>query len=84
MEMGTNEAIKQAVQAGMGLGVVSLHTVELELETRRLKLLDVEGFPIRRHWHVAHRSQKRLSKVAQAFKDYLLQEASKLISKVPA
>ncbi|HXZ95913.1 MAG TPA: LysR family transcriptional regulator [Burkholderiales bacterium] len=84
MEMGTNEAIKQAVQAGMGLGVVSLHTVELELETRRLKLLDVEGFPIRRHWHVAHRSQKRLSKVAQAFKDYLLKEASKLMSKGPA
>ena len=81
MEMGTNEAIKQAVQAGMGLGVVSLHTVELELETRRLKLLDVEGFPLKRYWHVVHRRQKRLSKVAQEFKDFLLKEASKLMNK---
>ena len=68
----------------MGLGVVSLHTVELELETRRLKLLDVEGFPLKRNWHVVHRSQKRLSKVAQAFKDFLLKEASNLMSKAHA
>ena len=84
MEMGTNEAIKQAVQAGMGLGIISLHTIELELETKRLKVLDVEGFPIKRHWYVVHRSQKRLTKAAQAFKEFLLKEAPKLMRKARA
>lgn len=72
--MNTNEAIKQAVQAGMGLAVVSLHTVSLELETGRLAVLDVESFPILRHWFVVHRKNKRLSAVAQAFKHFLLHE----------
>ena len=73
-EMSTNEAIKQAVQAGMGLGILSLHTISLELETSRLCLLNVENFPILRHWYVVHRKGKRLSVVAQAFKDFLLQK----------
>jgi DNA-binding transcriptional LysR family regulator len=74
MEMETNEAIKQAVQAGMGLGILSLHSIELELETRRLAMLNVEHFPLMRHWFVAHRSNKRLSSAALAFKDFLLAE----------
>lgn len=81
METDTNEAIKQAVQAGMGLGVISFHTLELELETGRLKVLPVEGFPITRHWYIAHRSTKRLSTAAQAFKDYLLRHAVTLMKK---
>ncbi len=79
MEMSTNEAIKQAVQAGMGLGVVSVHTIALELETRRLVVLDVESFPILRHWYVIHRKGKRLSAMAQAFKDFLLKEATQVM-----
>lgn len=79
METDTNEAIKQAVQAGMGLAIMSLHTVELELETGRLKVLDVQDFPIIRHWHVVHRKNKRLSSVAQAFKEFLLKEAPGLM-----
>lgn len=75
MEMETNEAIKQAVQAGMGLGILSLHSIELELETRRLVVLDVEHFPLLRHWFVVHRSNKRLSSAALAFKEFLLNEA---------
>ncbi len=75
MEMETNEAIKQAVQAGMGLGILSLHSIELELETGRLVVLDVENFPLLRHWFVAHRSNKRLSSAAVAFKAFLLTEA---------
>ena len=77
MEMETNEAIKQAVQAGMGLGILSLHSIELELETGRLAMLNVEYFPLLRHWFVAHRSTKRLSSAALAFKEFLLAEASK-------
>jgi DNA-binding transcriptional LysR family regulator len=79
METDTNEAIKQAVQAGMGLAIMSLHTAELELETKRLKILDVQDFPIMRHWHVVHRKNKRLSSVAQAFKEFLLKEAPGLM-----
>jgi DNA-binding transcriptional LysR family regulator len=78
MEMETNEAIKQAVQAGMGLGILSLHSIELELETGRLALLNVEHFPLLRHWYVVHRSNKRLSGAALAFKDFLLTEAESM------
>ncbi len=76
MEMETNEAIKQAVRAGMGLGILSLHSIELELETNRLVTLDVEHFPLLRHWFVAHRCHKRLSSAALAFKSFLLNEAA--------
>jgi LysR family transcriptional regulator, low CO2-responsive transcriptional regulator len=71
-ELGTNEAIKQAVQAGLGLAVVSLQTIELELETRRLVVLPAESFPITRHWYVVHRSHRRLSAATQAFRSLLL------------
>ena len=79
METDTTEAIKQAVQAGMGLGIMSQHTAELELETGRLKILDVQGFPIIRYWHVVNRKNKRLSSIANAFREFLLKEAAKLM-----
>jgi LysR family transcriptional regulator, low CO2-responsive transcriptional regulator len=80
MEMNSNEAIKQAVQAGLGLGIVSRHTIELELETQRLAVLEVESFPIVRHWYIVHRRGKRLSKVASAFRDFVLHEARALLT----
>ena len=76
MEMSSNEAIKLAVQAGLGLGILSLQTLELELAQKRLAVLNVEGFPIMRHWYVVHRADKRLSPAAQAFKDFVLTEAN--------
>lgn len=78
MEMSSNEAIKQAVEAGLGLGIVSIHTLELELETNRLKVLDVELFPIMRHWYIVFRKGKRLSPVAQAFRHFVLEEGANL------
>lgn len=78
MEMRSNEAVQQAVQAGLGLGIVSIHTLELELETGRLAVLDVEGFPIMRQWYIVHRAGKRFSPVAQAFKSFVLEEAAAL------
>lgn len=75
MEMSSNEAIRQAVQAGLGLGILSLQTLELELALKRLAVLKVEGFPIMRHWYVVHRTDKRLSPVAQAFKQFVLADA---------
>src|SRR5512139_2581853 len=72
MEMSSNEAIKQAVQAGLGLGILSLQTLEMELALKRLVVLEVEGFPIMRHWYIVHRADKRLSPAAQAFKEFVL------------
>jgi len=78
MQMTRNEAVKQAVRSGLGLGVVSLHTIELELETRRLVVLDAEGFPDRRTWFLVYRRGKRLSPVARAFREFVLAEATRI------
>lgn len=80
MEADTTEAIKQGIQAGMGLGIMSIHTIRLELETGRLKILDVQGFPIIRDWYVVHRKNKRFSSISIAFKQFLLQEAAILVT----
>lgn len=79
IEMSSNEAIKQAVGAGLGLGIASIHTLELELETGRLVVLDVEDFPIRRQWYLVSRKGKRLSVVAEAFREFVLNEAKQFI-----
>ncbi|OGI41558.1 MAG: transcriptional regulator [Candidatus Muproteobacteria bacterium RBG_16_62_13] len=79
MEVGSNEAIKQSVQAGLGLGLLSRATIEQELELKRLVVLDVADFPIMRHWYLVHRRGKRLSAVAEAFKQFTLMEAKKLL-----
>jgi len=72
IEMTSNEAIKQSVQAGLGLGIVSAHTVELEIEVGRLAILNVASFPIMRRWYLVHRKEKRLSATAEAFKEFVL------------
>ena len=83
MEMSSNEAIKQGVEAGLGLGVVSLHTLAMELALKRLVVLDVAKFPIMRSWYIVYREGKRLSVVAQSFREFVLQEAAKRL-RVPA
>ncbi|WP_045226636.1 LysR family transcriptional regulator [Methyloterricola oryzae] len=80
MEMNTNTAIKQGVEVGLGLGVVSLHTVERELEDGRLVVLDVESFPIMRKWFMVYRDGKRLSVVAKAFEEFVRAEAKRYVS----
>jgi DNA-binding transcriptional LysR family regulator len=79
IEMTSNEAIKQAVEAGLGLGIVSIHTLELELETGRLQILDVFDFPILRHWYIMQRKGKRLSPAANEFKQFVLEQAKAFI-----
>jgi DNA-binding transcriptional LysR family regulator len=78
MAMDTNEAIKQSVQAGMGIGIISSHGIELELEAKRLLVLDVDHFPIVRHWYIVHRREKRASVAAQELKSFLLKEAQRI------
>lgn len=83
MQMTRNEAVKQAVRSGLGLSVVSLHTIELELETRRLVVLDVQDFPLQRKWYLVYRRGKRLSPAAAAFRDFVLGEGPQIAAPVP-
>jgi DNA-binding transcriptional LysR family regulator len=78
MEMNSNDAIKQSVEAGLGLGVVSIHTLEHELAEKRLAVIDAQGFPIRRLWYLVQPRNKRLSPLAERFRDYILSEAQHL------
>lgn len=81
MEIRSTETIKQAVMAGFGLSFLSAHTVSRELQSGELRALDVEGFPLLLNWYVVHRRTKRLPPVAQAFKDFLVNEGAALIAK---
>ncbi len=79
MELGSNEAIKQAIIGGLGISVLSRHTLALDAPTGQLVVLDVQGFPIDRHWYYAYPSGKQLSIVAQTFLEYLQQAPQLLV-----
>ncbi|MDQ7004403.1 MAG: LysR family transcriptional regulator [Ghiorsea sp.] len=79
MEMNRSEAIKQAVMAELGLGIVSLHTIEMELALKRLVVLEVEDFPIKRQWHIVYREGKRFAAIPEAFKTFVLEQAASLL-----
>ena len=79
MEMPSNETIKQAVMAGMGLSFLSLRTVRHELAAGHLALVDINGMPLVGHWYVTHLSQKKLSPAAKAFKAFLIEQGGPLI-----
>jgi DNA-binding transcriptional LysR family regulator len=72
MELGSNEAIKHGLVGGLGVSVLSLHTLSLEGPDGPVALLDVEGFPVMRQWFLVHRKGKELSLVAQAFLEFAL------------
>ena len=73
MELGSNEAIKQAVVGGLGISVLSRHTLSPDVTMDQIALLDVQGFPIKRHWCAVYPKGKQLSVVANTFLDYLKQ-----------
>jgi LysR family transcriptional regulator, low CO2-responsive transcriptional regulator len=79
MEIKSTETIKQAVMAGMGLTFLSAHTISRELQAGSLVVLDVQGFPLMLNWYVVHRKAKRLPPVAQAFRQFLLDDGAALI-----
>lgn len=74
MEFGSNEAIKQAIVAGLGISVLSLHSLVLEGTSGPIAILDVQGFPIQRHWYVVYPKGRKPSVVAQAFLEFVKQE----------
>ncbi|MCB1802749.1 MAG: LysR family transcriptional regulator [Gammaproteobacteria bacterium] len=84
IETTSNSAIKHAVEAGLGLGIVSLHTLEAELQAGRLKVLNVERFPIQRFWHVVYCRGKRLTPIATAFLEFLTGDEGRHLLVVPA
>ncbi len=77
MEMTSNETIKQAVMAGLGLSFLSLHTIGLELEHQLIAVLNVEGTPVVRAWNVVHTLSKLLSPAAEAFRYFMLEHAER-------
>jgi LysR family transcriptional regulator, low CO2-responsive transcriptional regulator len=79
MEVPSNETIKQAVMAGMGLSFLSLRTVRHELAAGHLALVDISGMPIVGQWYVTHLRQNRLSPASRAFKDFLIEQGGPLI-----
>lgn len=80
MEISSNETIKQAVIAGLGLSFISAHTVGLELKSGKLARLDVVGTPVMRDWFVIHLKTKRLAPIAAAFREFLLESGSRIIA----
>ena len=73
MEMSSNETIKQAVMAGMGLSFLSLHTMGLEVRSGLLKMIDIAGTPVMRTWNVVHLGSKVLSPAAEAFRYFIIE-----------
>lgn len=70
MELGSNEAIKHAIVGGLGLSVLSLHTMTLDGEDSPVAILDVEGFPILRQWYIVYPKGRELSLTAKTFLKY--------------
>ena len=81
MEVSSNETIKQAVMAGMGISFISAHTVGLELAAGKLVCLDIAGLPIVRDWYVMYLRDKHLSPITEAFRKFLLERGGQIIHK---
>jgi DNA-binding transcriptional LysR family regulator len=82
MEMASNETIKQAVLADMGLGFLSLHTVAQELAAKRLRVLDIRGLPLMRRWHIVSQQSRPLSPAVEAFRYFVLEEGERLLARL--
>ena len=82
MELGSNEAIKQAVIGGLGIAVLSLHTLSSEGTCGPIGLLDVSEFPIVRQWNIVHPRRKVLSTVAQTFLDFAIQDEARIRAQI--
>ena len=81
MEMASNEAIKQGIVGGLGISVLSLHTLSFAVSGSPLTCLNVEGFPIQRRWYVVYPKGKQLSHAAQTFLDFMLNEGNQIVAK---
>lgn len=76
MEIGSNETVKQAVMAGLGIAFLSAHTIDIEFQTGRLIVLDVIGLPVVRRWHVVHLAERKLMPAARLLGRFLVDRGS--------
>jgi DNA-binding transcriptional LysR family regulator len=79
MELGSNEAIREAILAGLGIAILPRHTFGLDPESPRYRCLDVQGFPVENHWYLAYPQGKKLSPAARAFLDFARGEVDALV-----
>ncbi|MFQ5644089.1 MAG: LysR family transcriptional regulator [Thiogranum sp.] len=83
MELGSSEAIKQAVMAGLGISVLSRHNLRLELAGNHIAILDVKGFPLFYRWYAVHLKGRKLSLVSRTFLDFLLRQGKGMLQHIP-
>jgi DNA-binding transcriptional LysR family regulator len=76
LELGSNEAIKESVAGGLGIGLVSRHALHGLQKEHGVSVIQVEGFPLPSAWHIVHPLSKKLSPLASAFKAHLIQEVA--------
>lgn len=77
LELGSNEAVKESVAGGLGLGVISRHALHGLQSEHGVRVIDVEGFPLRSAWHIVHPASKKLPPLARAFRQHLLAEVGR-------
>ena len=77
LELGSNEAVKESVAGGLGLGVVSRHALHGHKKENGVSVIDIEGFPVSSAWHIVHPASKKLSPLALAFKKHMIQEVGR-------
>jgi DNA-binding transcriptional LysR family regulator len=82
MELGSNEAIKQAVMAKLGISILSRHAVGTEIRERRLAVLNVQGFPIAWDWYLGYPSRRKLSVLGEAFLSFLREDGRRIALEV--
>ncbi|MEK9803212.1 MAG: LysR substrate-binding domain-containing protein, partial [Curvibacter sp.] len=79
-ELGSNEAVREAVAGGLGLAVISVHALAPKPATQGVAVLDVQGFPIASQWHIVYPKGKRLSPIAEVFRQQLVAQAGQLLA----
>jgi DNA-binding transcriptional LysR family regulator len=80
LQVSSNETLKQAVMAGLGLGFVSKHTIGTELQHKQIAVLPVQGAPVVRAWNLVHTQSKMLSPMAEAFRYFMLEQGERYLA----
>jgi len=83
MELGSNEAIKEAILGGLGIAILARYSIGFDLDPQELAVLDIEGFPIELYWHFVYPAGKHLSPAARAFVEMVKREAKSLLAVAP-
>lgn len=74
LELGSNEAVKESVAGGLGVGVISQYALHGHQREHGVRVIDVDGFPLKSSWHLVHLAAKNLSPIALAFKEHIVRE----------